>query len=506
MTLSPSGGSDFSAIQNALQNCPANQVVMLNPGTYNMDNFLDWQGLNDGVVLRGSVDSNGNPTTRIMWSNGYIYMRSYFDESMMTESNSVNLSADTVKGSTTINLVSMPSWIQVGQLYILDQLDDPSLVINNGEETAASYREIMGAGARGMAQMVKVTAISGNSISVEIPVDYVFQTAFTAQITKGAYDTSSNTPRRNCGIENLYMEATYSDGDTRFIRLENCDGCWVKNVQLVNQPGGIGILGDFSYRCEFRDSYVNSSHLFGAGQGYGISLYDVTSACLIENNILQGLHVSLQVNYGSSGNVFGYNYEKGGLPVGQQIPAIDSHGTHSMMNLFEGNYCEDKVLFDFIHGSGSHETVFRNRIMGWQPNNGYDQQAIEICEYNRHCNIVGNILGTVGVHNIYNLISPDPSLNGNTLAIYTLGYSAVGSDDLATCDVIRADNYNTVNAAIPACESISGLALSNSLYLTGKPAFFKSLPWPAFDPNNSSGALLTNIPAGFRYVNGRTPQ
>ncbi|MBV9643241.1 MAG: hypothetical protein JO334_06680 [Verrucomicrobia bacterium] len=505
-TLSPSGGSDLSAIQNALQSCPANQVVMLNPGTYNMDSSLDWQNVNDGVVLRGSVDGNGVPTTQLIWSDGCIYMRSYFNENMLTEDNSVNLSADTVKGSNTIYLASVPSWIQPGQLYILDQLDDPSLVVNNGEESAASYREIMGAGARGMAQMVKVVSTSSNSITVEAPINYVFQTAFTAQITKGGYDTASNNPRRNCGVENLYMTASYSDGNTRFIRLENCDGCWVKNVQLYNQPGGIGILGDFCYRCEMRDSYINASQLYDGGEGYGIALYDVCSGCLIENNILEHLHVALQVNYGSSGNVYGYNYEKSGYPDAQQDPAIDSHGTHPMMNLFEGNYCEDKVLFDFIHGSGSHETVFRNRVMGWQPTNGYDQEAVEICEYNRHCNIVGNILGTVGVHNIYNLIAPDPSYTGSTLAIYVLGYSNVGYDDAATCDVLRADNYNTVNGAIPASESISNQALPNSLYLTGKPAFFNSLPWPAFDPNNPSGALLTNIPAGYRYVNGHPPQ
>ncbi|MBV9645064.1 MAG: hypothetical protein JO334_15990, partial [Verrucomicrobia bacterium] len=88
-TLSPSGGSDLSAIQNALQSCPANQVVMLNPGTYNMDSSLDWQNVNDGVVLRGSVDGNGVPTTQLVWSDGCIYMRSYFNENMLTEDNSV---------------------------------------------------------------------------------------------------------------------------------------------------------------------------------------------------------------------------------------------------------------------------------------------------------------------------------------------------------------------------------------------------------------------------------
>src|ERR1700690_15957 len=56
-TLNPSGGDDTTAIQNALDSCPANQVVMLGAGTFNIND----PGLaitNSNITLRGSGPNN----------------------------------------------------------------------------------------------------------------------------------------------------------------------------------------------------------------------------------------------------------------------------------------------------------------------------------------------------------------------------------------------------------------------------------------------------------------
>jgi len=57
-TLNPSGGDDTAAINNALTACPANQVVKLNSGTFNVNGLIDYQSIGSGKVLRG----NGRPT------------------------------------------------------------------------------------------------------------------------------------------------------------------------------------------------------------------------------------------------------------------------------------------------------------------------------------------------------------------------------------------------------------------------------------------------------------
>ena len=50
-TLSPSGGDDSGAIQAALNSAPAGQVVMLNPGTFVVNNLLL---IHRPITLRGS--------------------------------------------------------------------------------------------------------------------------------------------------------------------------------------------------------------------------------------------------------------------------------------------------------------------------------------------------------------------------------------------------------------------------------------------------------------------
>jgi hypothetical protein len=62
-TLSPSGGDDSAAIQAALNSAPAGQVVMLNPGTFVVNNFLL---IHRPITLRGS----GAGVTRLVKTNG----------------------------------------------------------------------------------------------------------------------------------------------------------------------------------------------------------------------------------------------------------------------------------------------------------------------------------------------------------------------------------------------------------------------------------------------------
>src|ERR1700730_15184380 len=62
-TLSPSGANDSAAIQAALNHCPSNQVVMLNPGTFIVNNYLL---IRTPITLRGS----GTGITILLKTNG----------------------------------------------------------------------------------------------------------------------------------------------------------------------------------------------------------------------------------------------------------------------------------------------------------------------------------------------------------------------------------------------------------------------------------------------------
>lgn len=507
-TLSPSG-SDASAIQNALNACPENQVVKLNPGVFSAAGTIDWARVKNGVVLRGS----GPDKTTISFSSGNMLMRGAVSEAPL--STAVDLSADAVKGQNTLALKSVPSWIKVGHLYILDQLDDPSIVASGGTEGGRSYREIKGNGARGLGQIVRVTAIGSNQVSIETPVMYGFQVGRKAQLAQAAYNPETGSPKRQSGIEDLRLTATYSKKDGHMISMQVCDSCWIKNVKSDNSAGGVHVMVQFSYRSEIRDSHFDDSHVRSAGQAYGVALYHVSSGCLIENNIFERLHAGMMACYGASGNVFGYNYELNGIADSGQVAAISTHGVHAYMNLWEGNYTVNKALGDWTHGSSSHNTVFRNRIVGRQSNATLDQTAVSLEKYNRKWSIVGNILGASGWHDIYSLcpsgVCSQSTCRDTSKAIYKFGYTTnwacnAGSyDSMAVTDAIVHGNYDTVTGQTTWDGGIADRALRSSYYLAGKPSWFGSLAWPPYNPANPTALDPVRIPAGYRYQHKTNP-
>jgi len=403
----------------------------------------------------------------------------------------------------------------VGKCYAIDQLNDEILDSENtGRESAGTYRERPSAGAngpRGRGESFRVVAKTATTVTLEFPLISPYKTAQTAQIFALGYDAANSAMRKNCGIEDLYVEGGASQGDTNTISMETCDGCWVKNVCSYKVPGKVHVMMEFCYGCEVRDSYFYDSFLWNAGQGYGVALYDLSCYNKIENNILRKLHVSLQANYGSSGNVFGYNYV--GLEnmsdAGEE-PGFDVHGNSAQFNLFEGNFNEAKAMFDCIHGSNSTNTLFRNRIVGHIAGKTDNQCAVDVDHWNKNCNIVGNILGDSAWHTIR--VKAAPAAGTSTeKTIIKYGYvNAFGCDTasyttLGNLNLIEHGNYDTVSNTVVWDATIADHAIPASLYLTAKPAFFGTLNWPSFDPAAYAAASVTSIPAGYRFVNGVPP-
>lgn len=210
--------------------------------------------------------------------------------------------------------------------------------------------------------------------------------------------------------------------------------------------------------------------------------------------------------YGSSGNVFGYNYASEGIADSKQDPSISTHGVHAYMNLWEGNYVANKALGDWIHGSSSHNTLFRNRILGYESGKTLDQTVISIERYNHKWNVVGNVLGTSGWHNTYDVCSSGCAANScldSGRIIYKLGFitnwacGGTPPDDLATVDIIRHGNFDYVNNATVWDSQILDKSIPNSYYLSSKPAFFSGLAWPAIGPDLNP--MVGAIPAKNRY-------
>jgi hypothetical protein len=180
------------------------------------------------------------------------------------------------------------------------------------------------------------------------------------------------------------------------------------------------------------------------------------------------------------------------------------------MMLFEGN-SGSGFNSDNTHGTHNFMTLFRNYYMGWEP--GKEQQTIPVHMYaaSRYYNVIGNVLGRSGYHTNYECAATNAtgSCGQADESIFTLGFSDNGgshgsyNNDLQTkATLMRWGNYDTVTGTTRflASEVPSGLSqfanplpannnLPASFYLSAKPFWWGTLPWPAIGPDVTGGNI-----------------
>jgi hypothetical protein len=376
-------------------------------------------------------------------------------------------------------------------------------------------------GARGANHMVKVLSKTTTNVVVEVPMVWDWTTNLHAELSMAGYDAENDHQIKRCGIRDIWFEAEYGSTDVNFIKLENADECWVKNVGIINQPGRSAIISFWGYRLQIEDCFLWDSHYFGGGQGYGVNLYTGTFGCLVQNCVIRRSHLGVALNYGATGNVVGYCFIFDSEADANQAPSIGGHGAHSMFNLIEGNVCEDKIMGDFVHGSASHNTVHRNKVAGTSFTGVFDQTAISIEKWNRAWNFTGNVLGTEGVHTNYSL-GNDASYTLNdagdcaneVTSIFKWGYPRnyacsylvddLVSDTPAELDALLHGNWDVVTNMVVWDGTIADHALPESYYLSGEPDWwddYGAVPWPAVEPTTTTLENMEEItnPAKLRY-------
>src|SRR5437867_10569689 len=172
---------------------------------------------------------------------------------------------------------------------------------------------------------------------------------------------------------------------------------------MLNPSTPIGIMSGYSRPQESRSETATSMEPKNAAtQSYGVESF-MTSDDLVVNNIFQ--HVTSPIMVGpNSGSVFAYNFmaDMAYSIATWMMAGIDaSHDAGTGMNLFEGNV-GNQFWMDLYHGTGNLATLFRNQLMGTEPNKTQgNTEVINIWGYNRFVNIVGNVLGTSGYHTVY---------------------------------------------------------------------------------------------------------
>lgn len=483
-----------SGIQTAINNCPVGQVVYLSSGTYKVSGSIS---VKKGIVLRGAgrgstvINLGGTGSFTMTGSSGTSFNQT--------------ISSGYTKGSTSLMLAST-SGLSVGDYVAVTETKDPTGAVQGWpvDDKGCSWCG-NNSGDYLMTQIVKVTAINSNTITIEKPLYVTYSSSLTPRVMNAIGNANTLV---NAGFEDFTINAGGTSWVMSFQRAVNC---WVKNVE-INQFGQYGIIFKYSYGCVVQECKIHhgaseTASSYGSGRAYGIQIMMWNSDHLLENNILYHLRHMISFEGGGSGVVIAYNYlfeshqDANGFPNNTWLMAqIQTHGAHPYMNLIEGNQF-DHFMDDFTWGSASHQTLFRNQVKAkGQDSITTHQVAVEDSKENWYENIVGNVLGWVAMGGNYE------SPNGGGPAIYLIGAASdgwgPGADSNVKATMYRHGNYDYVNNSTQWDSGNSDHSIPNSLYLSSVPSWWCSeTPWPAIGPDISP--VVSDIPARRGY-NGQT--
>jgi len=480
---------DTAAIQNALNNCPQNSVVYLPEGTYKISAQLSL--VNKGIVIRG----DGPSKTKILQTSA----TGIISFSASSSGAITDVLSGFIKGSNQLTVADASSF-NVGDYVYIDQLNDPALVDSYGCSYCSFWSSDQGN--RTLGEGALITAKSGNILTLDRGLYYTFSSQFVPKLKK-----VSATPMKNAGVEDLYLEMLVPGGKANIL-MQACVKCWVKNVES-NKGGEDHIRMRTCYKSEIRDSYIHHGYYFSGGKSYGVTLFNHNTDILVENNVFYYLRHSMVIEAGGAGNVFAYCYSdrmfEENYPNTDWLMAdLAIHGSHPYMNLFEGNM-GNHIGPDYTHGSSSQNTFFRNYIdmesLGESRNITLHLIGADIQKYNRYINLVGNVFGELGYTGVYEAENVVCS-NGQKY-IYKIGYEydsdcqPTGNDPLVKQTLLRHGNFDYISNSVVWDPTISDHNIPNSLYLSSKPSWFGSLPWPAIGPDISP--MSGTIPAKQRF-------
>ena len=526
------------------------KFIQLGAGTFNLTDTIYWNGANY-ITLRGAapgqtilrfsrVGANtcgGNGGNICVGPSTFYYNGN--PVVLPGGTNAATWSDTTIlKGANQITLTANAGLPTAGQVILLDQANDSS-------DTGSIYicdtnpacqqsgvgnpnGRVIGGVTHSQQQLVRITAVSGNILTIS---PGIYANNWRPAQSPGAWWTPHVTLN---GVENMTVDYTDSTNALSGIYLADCDQCWVKNVESINANRNHVWLSSSSHDV-VRDSYFYGTQ-HAASVSYGVETTE-TSDDLIENNIFQ--HIASPIMSGQgTGVVIGYNYALDDYytPSPNWLTgAAASHNAGNGMNLLEGNQF-NSIGCDDEWGSSDVITLFRNGLPGTGVNGStqtsLQTQPITLMAYCRGYNVIGNVLGTPTYHTNYESFPPD-SISSNLCdhTIYQLGWAGsecgtngsagVVNDTLVRNTLFRWGNYDTVTngvrwcidatspctgSEVPTSSSppfINGNVvpanhnLPASFYVSAKPNWWGTMPWPATGPDVSG----SNDPTGHSYAN-----
>lgn len=295
--LSPSGGDDYPAIQNALNAAGAvatktsRRIVQLSAGTFNIEAAT--LRIPSYVILRGTKNLNplNNEPLTILNETRDLGMVVGIFGSGNAWRQVIDLDGYHPQGLHEITVQDASSF-NIGDIITIDQVVDGSqngpaggfppynppnpsqLVAYNSALWSSRQPYSTGHGTQSLfpdspqwrviAQKAEVLAKNGNTITIYDPVTGMGQPLHVAFYVSPQVYHSGGTADvvRYAGLENVRVWPKGTGGHSA-VSMHKAAFCWVKNIEVdgaQNSWGGRLLhLGAQTYRVEVRDSYFHNS-------------------------------------------------------------------------------------------------------------------------------------------------------------------------------------------------------------------------------------------------------
>lgn len=533
-----SAGTSAASVQTLLNACSANTYLLLGSGTFTWTAAVSLPPSGNRAVRGSGADSTlivmtGSSGCPGQISAAFCMSSSDHNYTTLPPATIYNWTAGYAQGTNKMTLSSVTG-IVVGTLLFSDQCDTGSTgapcsgtVTDNGNYfvCGAQWSSPNGCSmdgpdsggmrnGRNQLEAHAVTAINGSVVTVSPPIS---NPNFASGQTPQVYVVQ---PLVNSGVENLSIDLTSGSAPTGCVDVFNAYHWWVSGIKCVNNKrASINVFQGVS-------GIIQNSYFFNSTgtlpSNYGLRL-SASSYVLVQNNILTRIQGG-EIFYDGAcvSCVSAYNYAPDSNTQGADLTPFTEH-SGDQLNLWEGNIGPG-VSCDNIHGTCDLSTRFRNFWTAWNsvpstPVTSFTNGTADFA-FARYIADIANVQGTPTYHTTYTSTSSPTSIyNEGTGG----GSTSVPVDSLTKSTTLKWGGYDTVTnfvrfcgnsldsnwTASNGCNSVSESPVSAStypnlvpvvgdtligqppfpasFYLTSKPSWFGSAPWPGIGPDISSG-------------------
>jgi len=532
-------GTSAASVQTLLNACGANTYLLLGAGAFTWTSAVNIP-TGGNVAVRGSgsnstfITMTGSSGCAGQISAAFCMDAADHNYTTLPPATIYNVTAGLAQGSTQLTLSSVTGIVN-GSLLFMDQCDTgmtgtpcSGTVTDNGNyfvcgaqwssPNGCSFDGPDAGGSRTNRNQLEahtVTNVAGSVVTITPPVS---NPNFASGQSPQVYVVQ---PLTNVGIENLSIDLTSASAPTGCVDVFNATLSWISGVKCVNNKRAAFNLFQAVNFIVQNSYWFNSTGSLPSNYGLRAS---ASSYLVLQNNI--GSHIQGgQIFYDGAcvGCVEAYNYFPDSNTNGGSLTPITEH-SGDQLNHHEGTIGPG-VSCDNIHGSCDLSTRFRNFWPGWEsvpstPVTTFTNGTADFA-FARYIADIANVQGTPGYHTSYTSVSTATSVyNEGTGG----GATSVPTDTLTKSTTLKWASYDNVTGTVRYCgnsldtgwsatcgstsesptvasiypnfvpvvgdTAIGEPALPASFYLTSKPSWLGSLPWPGIGPDISGGNVI----------------